>query len=67
MVSSTMMQDISDVQASTSPSSSRVAILRQDQDKKKKFVEIWINDKLEASQEVSNTHGAFVTEGALDS
>jgi hypothetical protein len=65
-LSSTLTQDASDIQISTvSPSKSRVAILRQtsDQDKKKKFVEIWAGDRLEASREVSSTHGAFLTEG----
>ena len=65
-VTLTLAQDTTDVQASlVSPSKSRVAILRQttDQDKKKRFVEIWAGDRLEASQEVSGTHGAFLTEG----
>lgn len=65
-VSSTLAQDTSDVQASVaSLSKSRVAILRQtlDQDKKKRFVEIWAGDRLEASREVSSTHGVFFTEG----
>jgi hypothetical protein len=65
-LSSTLAQDASDIQTSTvSPSKSRVAILRQtsDQEKKKRFIEIWAGDRLEASQEVSSTHGAFLTDG----
>ena len=67
-VSSTLAQDISEIQASVvSPSKSRVAILRQisEHDKKKRFVEIWADDRLEASQEVTNIHGAFSTGGKL--
>jgi len=65
-VSSALTRDTSDIQASiVSPSKSRVAVLRQtsEQDKKKRYVEIWAGDRLEASQEVSSTHGAFLTEG----
>jgi len=64
--SSTLAQDASDIKASTvSPSKSRVAILRQtsDQDKKRRYIEIWADDRLEASQEVSSTHGTFLTGG----
>jgi hypothetical protein len=67
-VSSTLVQDTSEIQASVvSPSKSRVAILRQisGHDKKKRFVEIWADDMLEASQDVSNIHGAFSTGGKL--
>ena len=67
-VSASFAQDASDIKASTvSPSKSRVAILREtsDQDKKKRFIEIWAGDRLEASQEVSSTHGAFLTGGKL--
>jgi hypothetical protein len=67
-VSASLAQDASDIKASTvSPSKSRVAILREtsDQDKKKRFIEIWAGDRLEASQEVSSMHGAFLTGGKL--
>lgn len=65
-VSSVLAHDTSDVQASVvSPSKSRIAVLRKtsDQDKTKRFVEIWCGDRLEASQEVTATHGPFYTEG----
>jgi acylaminoacyl-peptidase len=64
--SSIVTHDASDVQAFiVSPSKLRIAVLRttSDRDKMKRFVEIWSVDRLEASQEVTATHGAFYTDG----
>jgi len=39
------------------------AVLRETQDKKR-FVEIWDGDKLEACKEVTDVHGAFYSDGS---
>ncbi|KAI6003273.1 Alpha/Beta hydrolase protein [Pisolithus orientalis] len=64
LVSSTVYQDASDVQASVlSPSKKRQAILREIAEPsngvKKRFVEIWADSRLEASLEVTKRHGPF--------
>ncbi|KAI0682049.1 Alpha/Beta hydrolase protein [Cytidiella melzeri] len=51
-----------------SPSGKYVALLRESSDStsapdsKKRFVEIWAEDKIHASQEVTEVHGAFYTD-----
>lgn len=63
-------QDAGNVVASTiSPSGNRTAILRETStpsggaDSKKRWVEIWVNDTLEVSREVTATHGSFYADG----
>ena len=68
LVISTLTQDSSEIQASViSPSKSRVAILRKTESngEKKRFVEIWCDDRLEVSRNVTTSHGAFYTEGTI--
>ena len=59
-------QDVSPevIATAVSPSSKLTAILRETQSaEKKRFVEIWEGERLEASVEVTKTHGVFYTDG----
>jgi Acylamino-acid-releasing enzyme, N-terminal domain len=59
-------QDVSPevVASAISPSGKLTAILREtNSGDKKRFVEIWEGERLEASVNVSKTHGAFYTDG----
>jgi len=58
----TASQDSSDALASVpSPSGKRLGILRETSDgpAKKRFVEVWLGNRLEASKEVTKTHDDF--------
>lgn len=52
-----------------SPSRARSAVLREvtENSKTKRYVEIWNRNALEAMIDVSNTHGAFYTDGEFTS
>ena len=59
-------QDVSPevVASSISPSGKLTALLREtNSGDKKRFVEIWEGERLEASVTVTKTHGAFYTDG----
>jgi acylaminoacyl-peptidase len=59
-------QDVSPevVASAISPSGKLTAILREtNSGDRKRFVEIWEGERLEASVNVSKTHGAFYAEG----
>lgn len=65
-VSSTHSQDSPEIVASRiSPSGKYLANLREvsEPSGKKRFVEVWSGDKLEACVEVTQTHGSFYTDG----
>lgn len=58
----TPVQDAGDALASfPSPSGKRLGVLREIQDggAKKRFVEVWFGNRLEASKEVTKTHEDF--------
>lgn len=59
-------QDVSPevIATAVSPSGKLTAILRETNPaEKKRFVEIWEDERLEASVEVTKVHGAFYTDG----
>jgi acylaminoacyl-peptidase len=63
--------DVGDVVASASaPSGSvcfpRRAVLRETTDKKR-YVELWVGDVLEVSEDVSTTHESFYSDGRVKS
>lgn len=53
-----------------SPSRGRRAVLREVNDqpksKSKRYVEIWNDSGIEASMDVTDTHGAFYTDGEVE-
>lgn len=53
------------VLSTTSPSGKRLAVFREvtESGSSKRFIEIWADNRLEASFEVTKTHGAFYTDG----
>ncbi|KAG5653151.1 hypothetical protein H0H81_002062 [Sphagnurus paluster] len=58
-------QDVGDEIASKySPSRTRRAVLREIKHQNKRFVEIWKNNTLEVSMEVSDQHGSFYADEA---
>ncbi|KAH8092165.1 Alpha/Beta hydrolase protein [Cristinia sonorae] len=64
-VFSTFSPDTPEIVASTvSPSGKRLAVFREvgNSGSPKRFVEVWVNNKIEASVEVTKTHGVFYTD-----
>ena len=55
------------VLSTVSDSGQRLAVFREvtESGSTKRFVEIWVGNTLEASQEVTKTHGAFYTDGKI--
>lgn len=72
-MSSALSPDAPEIVASLlSPTGAHLAVLREAVDPaspggKKRFVEIWSEDTIEASAEVTRTHGAFYTDGTMQS
>lgn len=59
------------VASALSPSGQYLAVLREvgdskASDAKKRFVEVWVEDKMLAGRDVTDVHGAFYTDGEND-
>ena len=69
VLSASLDPDVTEIIASqVSPSGRYLAILREVHDanatgEKKRFVEVWSGDKIQGSQEVTQIHDEFYTDG----